>query len=875
MTRQSCALLAIAMFVAGPACVAGCASDDIGPHRSGDSRLTACPSTNVVQDPPQFSWTYHPASAGNPAPYYSGVLEIGEATFQIGTKTLTTRAYRQAGGAYSIPGPTIEMAPGNKYVLRFHNTLPYGPASMDHNVFKDPNVSNVHTHGLHISGESPSDDVTRSFEGGFGGDFVYDIPANHMGGTYWYHAHHHGSTFLQISGGAFGQLIIDDGNDGVPANVAAMTERQLVVAYLDPSAAGTGGDTLLSGTLTPTWTVNGTVQGSLCMPQNEWQHWRVLLADRQATEKTISVGSSCTVAMLARDGVWRTSAPKLLTTNSISVTGASRVDLAVRCSNDSTLKVGSTTVANILVSGAGNAAVGPYSNGSTGSTWSANRPSYLRDLRPVATGAVHKETVHMGARTINGNKFDHDVPTFLLPANQVQEWSLGGATQHPFHLHVHHVQSLDCGSDYEDGEYYDVVASACSVRFDLNAATSTVYEGRSIMHCHILEHEDQGAMGWLDVVGGLPPPAYPADSGVAFPYAELYNLSAGGGSGGSGGGGGGSGGSADDSCPGTQVSLDLGGSTVLLGSTAGAADDYTTFCADNAGQEGRDVVYQVTLNAGGVLHLGLDDHTGTAEFDGARSLRKQCDARVGGDECANQSTIDESLEADLAAGTYWVVVDGANGQSGNYALSLELAAPVCGDGIVNDASAGEACDLPGEPALCHPSGHPQECQFGPLIDSTVDDCPGFDVLIGPGDDLDISGAAHNLCPLVDDHAGSCAGADLGARDAVYHFHPSEAGTLAVVVGRDAFGQPACTSCTDGCDPDCGSCFVPIVYARKGACSGPNAVEVGCFYDPTFATTVATLAIPVVADEDVWVFVDSNYAGPYTAGPYILEATLTP
>jgi FtsP/CotA-like multicopper oxidase with cupredoxin domain len=496
----------------------GCGNDNVD-----TASLTACPATNVIVDPPQFEWTYHPVSGSNPTAYYSGTLEIGEASFTIGGQSLTTRAYRQAGTAYTIPGPTIKMQRGNKYVLRFHNTLPFEAASPEHNVFKDPNVSNVHTHGLHISGESPSDDVTRSFEGGFGGDFVYDIPANHMGGTYWYHAHHHGSTFLQVSGGAFGQLIIDDANDGLPANVAAMTERQLVIAYLDPAAAGTGGDTLMSGTLSPTWTVNGAVQGSLCAPINEWQHWRILLADRQATEKTVGVGPNCEVALLARDGVWRTSIPKAMATNSISITGASRVDFAVRCTNDSTITINGATVANILVDGAGNPTPGPYSNGSSGSTWSAIRPDYLRDLR--GEPSVHAEQIRMGARTVNGSKFDMDVPNITLAANQVQEWSLSGNTQHPFHLHVYHVQAINCSGDFENGEYYDVVSSACSVRFDLNSATTMAYEGRTIMHCHILEHEDQGAMGWMDVIGGIAPPGFPADSSISPPFAATYSLS--------------------------------------------------------------------------------------------------------------------------------------------------------------------------------------------------------------------------------------------------------------------------------------------------------------------------------------------------------------
>ena len=195
-----------------------------------------CPNNNIVENPQEFIWTFHPVTANNPEAYYSGVMEAGEATFTINGETLTTRAYRQQGGSYSIPGPTMKVVPGNKYILSFHNTLPYEPLSPDHNVFKDPNVSNMHTHGLHISGESPGDDVTRSFEGRRGGDFVYDIPADHIGGTYWYHAHHHGSTFLQVSGGMFGMLIVDDGADGIPANVAAMTEREIILGFLDPDA---------------------------------------------------------------------------------------------------------------------------------------------------------------------------------------------------------------------------------------------------------------------------------------------------------------------------------------------------------------------------------------------------------------------------------------------------------------------------------------------------------------------------------------------------------------------------------------------------------------------------------------------------------------
>lgn len=468
-----------------------------------------------IPDPEPFVWTY----VSSPEPHYVGVLEYGQATFNINGYTLTTRAYRQEGHAFSVPGPTIHMMPGNKYVLRFRNLLDYEPLSPDHNVFKDPNVTNVHTHGLHISPGSPSDDVTRWFEGGYGGDYVYDIPEDHMGGTFWYHAHHHGSTFLQVSSGGFGLIIIDDSLDGIPANVAAMEERQIVIGYLDPSVAGTGGDTLVSGTLPGGWTVNGKVYGDITVPSDTWLRFRVLLADADARVKDVTFGPNAEVKLLARDGVWRTVAPKDLASGTIGLTGASRAELAVRFSGNSAITVARTTVANIVVAGTpNNPTAHPYAADGV-STWSATRPAYLRDLRNEAPH--NTESISMGARTVNGSKWDPNVPTFTLNADGMQEWGVSGATNHPFHLHVYHFQLVSNSSgDFENGEYYDTLATGGTVRFDMDALNGTAYDGRTIMHCHMLDHEDQGAMTWMDVVGGLAPPSFPSGLG----YSAYYML---------------------------------------------------------------------------------------------------------------------------------------------------------------------------------------------------------------------------------------------------------------------------------------------------------------------------------------------------------------
>ena len=56
-----------------------------------------------------------------------------------------------------------------------------------------------------------------------------------------------------------------------------------------------------------------------------------------------------------------------------------------------------------------------------------------------------------------------------------------------------------CGV-HEEGEWYDVISAPvdnCTVRMRL-----VDYSGRTVMHCHILSHEDMGTMGWVNVTGG-------------------------------------------------------------------------------------------------------------------------------------------------------------------------------------------------------------------------------------------------------------------------------------------------------------------------------------------------------------------------------------
>ena len=127
--------------------------------------------------------------------------------------------YRQVpGGTCSSPGPIIRIDNGKRYVLTLVNNV-------------TNTVTNLHTHGLHISGDGNADDVTRYVEFNHQLHYVWDLSrGNHMGGTYWYHAHHHGETYKQVNYGALGMLIVNDDFDSLLP--AGLTNSDRIKTFL-------------------------------------------------------------------------------------------------------------------------------------------------------------------------------------------------------------------------------------------------------------------------------------------------------------------------------------------------------------------------------------------------------------------------------------------------------------------------------------------------------------------------------------------------------------------------------------------------------------------------------------------------------------------
>src|SRR5579863_10599998 len=91
-------------------------------------------------------------------------------------------------------------------------------------------ATNIHFHGLTVPSVCHEDDVLQTAINPSNQAFEYkfQIPADEPPGLYWYHPHIHGSTKLQVLGGASGALIVE-GIERAEPILAGLPERVLVI----------------------------------------------------------------------------------------------------------------------------------------------------------------------------------------------------------------------------------------------------------------------------------------------------------------------------------------------------------------------------------------------------------------------------------------------------------------------------------------------------------------------------------------------------------------------------------------------------------------------------------------------------------------------
>ena len=134
------------------------------------------------------------------------------------------------------PGPTLRVRAGDTLRILLKNNLTPELVStklVPNNNYREFDVVNLHTHGLHVSPRAPGDDVVKTAVAAHGeNQYEYHIPEDHMGGTHWYHAHWHGAVSIHVNFGGAGMIIVEDAENQLPDELVDVLHGGTVEDYI-------------------------------------------------------------------------------------------------------------------------------------------------------------------------------------------------------------------------------------------------------------------------------------------------------------------------------------------------------------------------------------------------------------------------------------------------------------------------------------------------------------------------------------------------------------------------------------------------------------------------------------------------------------------
>ena len=392
-----------------------------------------------------------------------------------------------------VPGPTLDVREGDHVIIHFRNEL--------------PEPTTVHWHGIHLPFESDGSPF-HPIKPGESRTYEFTVRPG-TAGTYWYHPHPDHRTGFAIGKGLFGAIIVHAADDPLPP----MAEKLIILSdnrflkdgAIDfPDAASDhGGIDEENGREGPVLFVNGQVMPSISIRSGEIQRWRVVNASAGRIYR-IAI-PNVTLTQVGTDGGLLESPRDV---KEVLLTTGERVELLVRGGPP-----GSKTVMQ-------NLPYDRYAPQTRPKDWNTTFdlltlettreapvtpvviPSLLRKITPLdAARATAVRTIVLGQGMINGKLMDMNRIDVSTTVGATEIWEIENVVgmDHPFHLHGFQFQVLD-----RDGVREPYLAWKDMLNIPKHSTARIIvryddYPGKWMFHCHILDHEDHGMMGVLEV----------------------------------------------------------------------------------------------------------------------------------------------------------------------------------------------------------------------------------------------------------------------------------------------------------------------------------------------------------------------------------------
>jgi len=447
------------------------------------------------------------------------------------TLTFNTRVFEG-----TLPGPTIYVKKGKTMVINFENKMTQQEgSSVSPNGRSFPDESNIYLHGLHVSGDQPANDPTVIVKPQGNYRYEYAIPSDHSGGTHWVHPYRHGSSSLQVGGGAAMVMIVEDDDGEVPDEVAQATDvimmvQDFSVGDLNDFALESG-DGIFKLEATPDVEsfrlVNGEYQPSHTINVGEWHRWRVVWGTYNNDALNLSINDEgCEMVLLAKDGIYINDYPRQLKVFPIPPGG--RADIMVRCESSGMYDV-THFDEQLLFTVEAIDTEDEIPIVVLDENFDFRKPSYLKDLTDemIVQNCICETELDNDAindKVYNPTNFRHK-----SPIDTVVERFVKDVSDHPYHQNVHpfqlssnflnpdlQVQEADIAY-FKPGDYHDslfvesLVGGEAEIRFQ-----TTDFEGRMTIFCEKLKHSDAGMRSAELVEGSVCGCGQETEGGIGF-----------------------------------------------------------------------------------------------------------------------------------------------------------------------------------------------------------------------------------------------------------------------------------------------------------------------------------------------------------------------
>jgi len=399
-------------------------------------------------------------------------------------------AYRDgsvAGSQASVPGPLLEAHQGDHVIVHFRNEL------------AEPTT--IHWHGIRVPNASDGSEHTQQPVAP-GDTFDYEFTAVDAG-TFWYHPHARGD--VQVEKGLYAPLIVHGG-----VEPAVDADRMFVLDDVKLAEDGELDDTiddndLKFGRQGNTLLVNGKVSPKLSARAGARERWRFVDAANSRFFNLSLPGHPFLV--IGWDGGL---IPEPYTTDSLLLGPGERYEVIVELDgepNDSLVlqtlyydrapelhDPGPLDLMTIEL-GSPATALDPLPT-----EWAAFDP-LPTDATSMQNLTLHEDPGPDGktAFSINGQVYP-DVTPIAAAKDALAVWTINDdvGMDHPFHLHGMFFQVIDI--DGVPAEHRGWKDTAIVPRYKkLRFAVRYGEPGHWMFHCHILEHQERGMMGVLDV----------------------------------------------------------------------------------------------------------------------------------------------------------------------------------------------------------------------------------------------------------------------------------------------------------------------------------------------------------------------------------------